>query len=678
MVLEMIGVTGAGMYFVGRPKKSKLLRHKRRGPKQELVMPFTGGGRAQQMKEFSADNVGAKSQRKILNDRNMNVSLVSMALAGAGNVFYPPLTLLSLPGIAYITQFAIREAWRSLARDRRLTVDSLSALMKILLVVNGYFFIASFSVFMFSLNRKLLDKISDDSKKNIIDVFKQQPSSVWVLAGDVEREIPFEQLKSGDIVVVGAGGTIPVDGVIADGSASVDQHILTGESQPAEKGQGDEVFALTLVLAGRICIEVRETGERTTAAQIANILNNTISTKTDVQLWSKEISDRTVLPTFALGAIAFPFLGRTGALGLVNSHFKYRATIASSIGVLNYLDKASHHGILVKDGHTFEVLKNVDTLVFDKTGTLTEEQPTVETIHALGELNEQEVLRLAAAAETRQRHPIARAISDKAAAMGVELPEIEEAAYKVGYGLTVGVEGKLVRVGSLRFMREEGVAIPPSLYATQERCHERGSPMVAVASGDTVVGAIELMATVRAGTRAIIRELVEQCGVQSTYIISGDHEAPTRRLAEELGIDGYFAEVLPEKKGELVAGLRRSGKSVCYIGDGINDAIALQEADVSISIRGASTVATDSAQIVLMDQTLERLPYLFKMGRRFSGHMRQVTTVVMIPSLVSAGGALFFPKLALIQSLFFPQIGLLLGIAAALRPVVGTQEDGKT
>ncbi|MBK1634007.1 hypothetical protein CKO31_25470, partial [Thiohalocapsa halophila] len=340
MVLEMIGATGAGIYLVGRPKKSKLLRHKRRGPKQERVMPFTGGVREQQIKEFSADNIGAKSQRKKLNDRNMKVSLVSMALAGAGNVFYPPMTLLSLPGIAYITQFAVREGWRSLARDRKLTVDSLSALMKVLLVANGYLFFASFSVFMFSLNRKLLDKISDDSKKNIIDVFKQQPSTVWVLEGDAELEIPFERLKAGDVVVVGAGGVIPVDGVIADGSASVDQHILTGESQPAEKGEGDEVFALTIVLSGKVRIDVRETGERTTAAQIASILNNTISTRTDVQLWSKEISDRTVLPTFALGAIAFPFVGRTGALGFVNSHFKYRATIASAIGVLNYLDKA--------------------------------------------------------------------------------------------------------------------------------------------------------------------------------------------------------------------------------------------------------------------------------------------------------------------------------------------------
>lgn len=670
MLIETLGATSLGIFAVGRRKKSKLLRHTRSGPKTQRVMPFTGGVRGQQMKEFSADTVEEKSPRKRLNDRNMNVSLVSMGFAGAGALFYAPLALLSLPGIVYVTQYAILEALRSLIYDKKFTVDSLSALMKVLLVVNGYLFWASFSVFMFSLNRKLLDKISDDSKKNIIDVFKQQPATVWVLRDGVEHEIPFDALKTGDTVIVGAGGTIPVDGVITEGSASVDQHILTGESQPAEKLQGDEVFALTLVLSGKIQVQAQETGQQTTAAQIATILNDTISSKTDVQLWSREISDRSVLPTFALGTVAYPFLGSVGALGIVNSHFKYRASIASAIGVLNYLDRASHQGILIKDGHTFELLQNVDTIVFDKTGTLTDEQPTVAAVHAVGDATEQEVLRLAAAAETKQSHPIARAILEQAAREALELPNIEDAAYKLGYGLTVGIEGGVVRVGSARFLSEEGIEIPDGIGAVQARSHDQGSPTVVVARDDRVIGAIELTATIRAGTKEIIRELIDDCGIQSTYIISGDHDAPTRKLADELGIDHYFAEVLPEQKADLVAGLQDEGKVVCFIGDGINDAIALQQADVSISIRGASTVATDSAQIVLMDQSLKQLPYLMQMGRHFTGHMRGIVAVVMIPSIVSVGGALFFPQLALIQSFFFPQVGLLAGISAAMHPAI--------
>jgi Cu2+-exporting ATPase len=670
MLIEAIGITSFGLFAAGYQKKSKLLRHARSGSKTPRVMPFTGGVRGEQIKEFSADTIDEKSPRKRLNDRNMTVSLVSMGIAGAGNLFYPPLALLSLPGIAYITQYAILEAFRSLIHDKKLTVDSLSALMKVLLAVNGYFFFASFSVFMFSLNRKLLDKISDDSKKNIIDVFKQQPTTVWVVCEGVEREIPFDDLTSGDTVIVSGGGTIPVDGVITEGSASVDQHILTGESQPAEKLQGDEVFALTLVLSGKIHIQARETGQQTTAAQIASILNNTISTKTDVQLWSKEVSDRSVLPTFALGTLAFPFIGSMGALGLVNSHFKYRASIASAIGVLNYLDRASHQGILIKDGHTFELLQDVDTIVFDKTGTLTEEQPTVAAIHAVADVTEQEVLRLAAAAESKQTHPIAKAILDKAAQEALQLPDIEDAAYKLGYGLTVGIEGAVVRVGSVRFLTEEGIEIPDTIRTAQAHSHDQGSPMVVVAQNDAVIGAIELGATIRPETHEIIQKLVEKCGIQSTYIISGDHEAPTRRLAEELGIDHYFAEVLPEQKATLVAQLQSEGKNVCYIGDGINDAIALQQANVSISIRGASTVATDSAQIILMGKTLTQLPYLFQMGKHFKGHMKGIVAVVMIPSIVAAGGALFFPQLALIQSFIFPQVGLLAGITAAMHPAI--------
>lgn len=673
MLIEAIGVTSLGLFAVGYRKKSKLLRRVRSGPKAPRIMPFTGGVRGEQIKEFSADTIEEKSPRKRLNDRNMTVSLVSMGLAGAGNLFFAPLALLSLPGIAYVTQYAILEAFRSLRHDKKLTVDSLSALMKILLVVNGYLFFAAFSVFMFSLNRKLLDKISDDSKKNIIDVFKQQPATVWVLRGDIEREIPFDALTPGDTVIVGAGGTIPVDGMITEGSASVDQHILTGESQPSEKLQGDAVFALTLVLSGKIHIEARETGQETTAAQIANILNDTISSKTDVQLWSKEISDRSVLPTFALGTIAYPLLGGGAALGIVNSHFKYRASIASAIGVLNYLDRASHHGILIKDGHTFELLQEVDTIVFDKTGTLTEEQPTVAAVHAVGEVTSNEVLRLAAAAEAKQTHPIARAILDQADLEGLQLPEIEEAAYKLGYGLTVSIEGAVVRVGSTRFLTEEGFEIPDSIREAQATSHEQGSPIVVVALDDKVIGAIALEPTIRPGTHEIIRQLIDECGIQSTYIISGDHEAPTRRLAGELGIDHYFAEVLPEQKADLVAQLQSEGKNVCYIGDGINDAIALQQANVSVSIRGASTVATDSAQVILMGKTLTQLPYLFQMGKHFKGHMKSIVAVVIIPSIVSAGGALFFPQLALIQSFFFPQVGLLAGVSAAMRPTIKGQ-----
>lgn len=670
MFIQLIGAASVGYYAFRYLKQREMTRRQNGTKPTQRITPFTGDVRNQQLKEFSADNIDKKSPQKIMTDRNLMISMSSLGIAAIGKLFYLPLTLLSLPGILYITHFAILVSIQNFIKDRKITVDVLSATMKVLLIFNGYLFWASFSVFMFCLNRKLLDKISDNSKKNMIDVFKQQPSTVWVVFDNVELEIPFENLKTGDTVIVGAGNTIPVDGEITKGSASVDQHILTGEFQPVEKSEGDEVFALTLVLSGKLYIQARETGQQTTAAQIASILNNTITTKTDVQLWSKEISDKSVLPTFALSTLALPFLGPTGFLALLNSHFKYRASIASSIGVMNYLNVASHHGILIKDGHTFELLEKVDTVVFDKTGTLTEEIPRVVDIHACGDTTKNEVLRFAAAAEGKQSHPIAKAIIKLAEDKKLVLPEIEEAAYKLGYGLTVGIEGKIVRVGSVRFLEQEGISIPDDIRATQTYCNEQGSPMIAVAVDDETVGAVELAASIRPGTHELIHELTHQCGIHSTYIISGDHDAPTRKLAKELGINHYFAETLPEQKAELITQLQAEGKNVCFVGDGINDSIALKQADVSVSIRGASTVATDAAQIVLMDTTLNQLPYLFSMGQHFNGHMKKVVLAVVTPSVVSVGGIMMFSSFGLLQSFIFPQIGLMAGIAIAMRPKI--------
>jgi Cu2+-exporting ATPase len=672
MLLEFIGIVGIG--WLVRKKyqnhqKNSLTDNKAR-PVAKRVVPFLGDVRNQQLEEFSSDGPREISPVEKLNNRNLAIAISSLGFAAAGRLFYPPLLLLSLLSILYIAQFAFFSGLNSLLKERKVTVDLLSAVTKIFLVLKGYLFLGSFSIFLFTINRKLLSKITNSSKKNIIDVFKQQPSSVWVVHNGVELEVPFETLKADDIVIVNAGGIIPVDGHIVKGIASIDQHVLTGESQPIEKGVGIKVFALTLVLSGKIHIQVEKTGSETTAAQIAQVLNQTINTKTDIQLWSKEMSDKTVLPTFLLSGLAFPFYGSVTSIAILHSHFKFRATIASSIGLLNYLNLASHKGLLIKDGRTFERLKRVDTIVFDKTGTLTKEQPVVGQIYSNGEYSKDEILIYAAAAESKQTHPIAKAILQKAKEQQLKLPAIDEASYKVGYGLTVTVNDRLIRVGSIRFFEQERINITPKIRHIYKHCHEQGHPIVLVAIDNMAIGAIELQASLRLGVKTVIHEL-RQRNIKSMYIISGDHEAPTKRLAEQLEIDDYFAETLPENKADLIEQFQKEGKSVCYIGDGINDSIALNKADVSISIRGASTVATDAAQIILMDQSLNQLTYLFDMAQQFDTNMKTTVAVVVAPSLISLGGALFLsPHLGLIQSFFWPQIGLMAGLISAMRPAI--------
>ncbi len=670
MFIQLIGLVGIGLY--AKKKYSFDFNFSKH------LIPFSGNEvRDQQLQEFTSDNIKEKTPLQKLNDSNMKISLVSLGFSSIGYLIYHPLGLLSLPGIIYITHFPFLQSYHEIVKEKKVTVDLMSASTKILLVLYGRLFFASIAISLYSINRILLAKVSDDSKKNIIDVFKQCPTSVWISCKDgLEKEVSFESLQLDDIIIVNTGHTIPVDGCIIEGLATIDQHILTGESQPVEKEVGSDVFAMTLVLSGKIYIKITHTGEKTTAAQIACILNNTISNKTEAQLWAKEFSDKTVFPTFVVSGLALPVVGPTAALAILNSHFNYRASIASTIGVMNYLSMASSKGILIKDGTTFEILNTVDIVVFDKTGTLTKEQPQVHRIHCCSNLSEAEILTYAAAAEDKQVHPIAKAILQKAMDWKLELPRIKKTSYQVGYGLSVEVDGHIVHIGSIRFFEHECFSISDKVRQIQEQCNDQGSPMVAVSIDDTIVGIIELQTTMRAGVKNLIQAL-RQRGVKSMYIISGDHEAPTRQLAQELGIDHYFAEVLPTEKANLIKQLQSDGKSVCYLGDGINDAIALKQADVSISLRGASTVATDAAQVIFMDETLNHLPYLFDMAQQFDHNIKKIVMRVVTPSVVSAAGVIWFVHGGLLLSFIFPQIGLIAGVLSAMHPVIPNENPEK-
>ncbi|MCE7989316.1 MAG: heavy metal translocating P-type ATPase [Caldilinea sp. CFX5] len=599
-------------------------------------------------------------------DRKLAISAISTALSAAGALFYPPLALCSIPGLIYTGADIFKSAYQALVTEKKLTTDTTIAVIMVACIAQNFLFVCNLNTLLAMVSRKLLLKVKNDSRNDIIDVFRQQPQKAWVLADGVEIEKSVETLQRGEVIVVNAGETIPADGYICFGNALVDQHILTGESQPAEKGMDEKVFALTLVLAGRIGIRVENAGQQTTAAQIGQILNQTTNLKTEMQLWAEKTGDKAVLPVMLLSAACLPIMGSSSALAILNSHPKYKTTITTYIGVLNFLSIASRQGILIKDGRVFELLNKVDTIVFDKTGTLTENKMCITQIHACDGYAENEIMTLAALAEKKQTHPIARAILQEAGARQLALPEADETEYKIGYGLTVKKQQELIRVGSLRFMEKEGVTIPASILATQEACRQQGHSLVLVAVNANVIGGIELKAVVRPEAEKIIKGL-RQRQIKAIYLLSGDHEAPTKRLALALGADHYFAEVLPNHKADIIEQLQQEGRTVCFVGDGINDSIALKKADVSVSLRGASTAATDTAQVILMDESLHRFCTLFDLAREYDVNMKRTFIAVLIPHFIGLGGALFF-HFGLLHSVIFNQIGLLLGAGNALLP----------
>jgi Cu2+-exporting ATPase len=570
-------------------------------------------------------------------DRELTICTVSLPIAAAAQFAVPALMPVSALLFAWTAVPSFKGAWKVLAKERRLGVDVLDSIVVLACLGTGQVFPGAVLCWCLSFGRFLVGRTEDRSKKMLLGAFGKQPRFVWLLVDDQEIQVPLTRLSRGDVVVVNTGEVVPVDGVIVEGLAMIDQHALTGESTPAEKGIGDHAFASTVVVAGKIHISVETSGEATTTAKIAQILNDTAGYRLASQQKGEQLADKAVVPTLAVGGLALGAMGPQGAAAVLNSDMGTGIRMAAPLAMLSTLALCSQRGVLVKDGRALDLLCEVDTVLFDKTGTLTRERPEVGRIVVANGHGATDILRYAAAAEHRFHHPIARAILQKAEEERLDLPAIDQAQYRVGHGISVGVEGHLIRVGSRRFMELESVPLTPEVIAALDEAHREGHSMVMVAVDDALGGALELRASIRPEVPDLIKGLRSR-GIRHIAIISGDHQAPTKKLAAELGIDRYFAQVLPTEKADYVEKLQREGRKVCFVGDGINDAIALKKANVSISLRGATSIATDTAHVVFMEPGLGKLCELLDIASDLQRNVRLSWGLILAPNMLCIVG----------------------------------------
>jgi len=261
-------------------------------------------------------------EKKLQADQEINhyltVSTTSLVLTTIGALVYSPLTLVSIPLLIYASGYIFNRAYEAVTIEHKISANLIDSILVIGLMTTGYYFATALLYTFYYYSRKLLHKTEDHSRKHLINIFGKQPRSVWIISDGVELEIPFNQLKINDIVVINIGETIPIDGVIHSGVANIDQHILTGESQPIEKGIGKTVFAGTVVLEGQIQIQVEKTGKETTAAQIGKILDKTADFKASMQSYGERIIDKGALPTLVVSAVTLPILGTMSALATLN------------------------------------------------------------------------------------------------------------------------------------------------------------------------------------------------------------------------------------------------------------------------------------------------------------------------------------------------------------------------
>lgn len=561
----------------------------------------------------------------------------SLVVAGVAQLAVPALLPVSAAIFAYTTLPSFQGAYEVLVKERRLGVDLLDAVVVVGCLATLQVVPGAVLALCLSFGRMLVKKTEDNSKKLLLSAFGKQPRFVWLYKNGVETEVSLDKLEQGDTVVVHTGDMVPVDGHIVEGMAMIDQHALTGESTPAEKGVGDRVFASTIMVAGKIYVSVEKAGSETASAKISQILNDTAGYKLSSQNVGERLADTAVAPTLVLGAVALATMGPAGGVAVLNSDMGTGIRMAAPLAMLSTLALCAQKGILVKDGRALELMNKVDTVLFDKTGTLTRERPEVGRIITANGFSETDILMYAATAEQKFHHPIALAIIHKAEELGIELAKTDDTQYKVGYGISVGINGHTIRVGSKRYMEMEGIAITEAVEQALDAAHVDGNTLVMVGVDDHLGGALELQAAVRPEIKEIIRGLRER-GIKHMAIISGDHEAPTRKLAEELGMDQYFAQVLPDQKADYVEKLQNEGRTVCFIGDGINDSIALKKANVSISLRGATSIATDTAHIVFMEQGLGKLCELRDIARDLSQNVRNSWIMILLPNLACVAG----------------------------------------
>jgi Cu2+-exporting ATPase len=467
----------------------------------------------------------------------------------------------------------------------------------------------------------------------------------------VARRAHPRELRPGMRVVVYPGARVPADGKIVDGSLSVDEKALTGESLPRDKGVGDTVMAASVAVVGQAVVEIERAGVDTVAARIVRILEGAGAKPMTLQKNAERYADRLVLPTFGAAGAAWAASGVIDRLtSVLITDFGTGVRVAVPTAALAAMALAAREGVLVKGATFLERLAEADTVIFDKTGTLTQGVPEVARVALLADgISELDVLAYVAAAEGNQTHPIADAIRRRAAETGAPAwtPEHGSETYRIGLGLEACVRGRRVVVGNARLLRELGID-PRSALRVQEEVATAGSSSVIAAIDGRAVAVIAYADAPRPESASVVRAL-RAGGRRQVLLLSGDAKAPVDAMARLVGIDEAIAEVLPEHKADVVRRLKGEGRRVAMVGDGINDAPALAVADIGISLHGGTDVALETADVVLLEGGLERLPRIFAVADEAMSRVKQVLGVVLVPNaLAIAAGAfgLLTPALA--------------------------------
>ncbi|QJW46351.1 copper-translocating P-type ATPase [bacterium BFN5] len=446
-----------------------------------------------------------------------------------------------------------------------------------------------------------------------------------------EVDVPIEAVLVGDIIVVRPGEKVPVDGIIIEGTSTLDESMLTGESIPVDKKTGDEVVGATINKFGTFKFQATKVGKDTALAQIVRIVEEAQGSKAPIQRFADVVSGYFVPTVVSLAVITFLgwyFIFDPGNFSRALVNFTAVMVIAcpcalglaTPTSIMVGTGKGAENGILIKGAEHLENAHRLTTIVLDKTGTITKGQPEVTDIISLAGLSDHSVLAIAASVERKSEHPLAQAIVKRGQVQGLLLEEPEEFSAIPGHGIQASMNGKAILVGTRKLMRENGIGID-SVLAEIESLEQQGKTVMLLAVDQVMTGLIAVADTVKDSSAQAVADL-KQLGIE-VWMITGDNERAARAIAASIGIDHVLAEVLPEHKAAKVEALKQEGKVVAMVGDGINDAPALATADVGFAIGTGTDVAIEAADITLMRGDLNGIVAAIRLSKATMLNIKQ-------------------------------------------------------
>ena len=496
--------------------------------------------------------------------------------------------------------------------------------------VEGLYFETAGVIITLILLGKSLEAVSKGRTSEAIKkLMGLTPKTAVVIRDGKEYEVPIDEVEIGHIILVRPGEKIPVDGVVLEGNTSVDESMLTGESIPVEKRDGDQVYAASMNKNGMIRFKATKVGGDTTLAQIIKLVEEAQGSKAPIAQLADVVSGYFVPIVFGIAAVAFLAWMLSGQ-SLVFSLTIFIAILviacpcalglATPTAIMVGTGKGAEYGILFKGGEALETTHKIDAIVFDKTGTITEGKPEVTDIITVNGMERNRLLQLAASAEKGSEHPLGEAIVNEAEKEALELVKLEEFLAIPGYGIEVEIGGASVLLGNRKLMEERAISLA-GLEADSDKLSAAGKTPMYIAVDQKPAGIIAVADVLKPSSLKAIERL-QAMGLE-TVMITGDNRRTAEAIAKQVGISRVLAEVLPQDKSNEVKKLQAEGKKVAMVGDGINDAPALAQSDIGIAIGSGTDVAMESADIVLMKSDLMDVPTAIQLSKSTIRNIKQ-------------------------------------------------------